>query len=573
MKQETKHTWSVNKIAVIGSGIVGVPMAALLAEADIRLGTYQPADVLLIQTASLTSGWKVEAVNTGKSPIQGIEPDLEAIISRAVQKGTLKASHDYKDLHDADIILICVQTDKKGYAPDYGPLKDAVTSLAEVLAKNPPGRIPLLVFESTLAPTTMTTWIKDHFESFGLKDGRDIYLGNSPNRVMPGRLVERIRSSDKIIGSLHSRASQMIRSVYSHVVTRGTLHLTNSLTAEIIKTFENAHRDVRIAYSAEIARYCDDRDIDFYQVRNAVNSRLAWSDHASADPSVVPSGGLLIPTIGVGGHCLPKDGILMLWRQIESNNGAPESLFLEARVINEESPVEAISRMEKSFGPLAGKMVALLGVAYRADSEDARNSPTLALGRILQDRGCRVALHDPFVKPDDSNLLQSGLTPYFSQDLDSALESAEILVFCASHKVYKEDPEHFFGNKPWMDQIYDGCHIFPDLDFAGSPLHIPGIGKGKLKPSSEFVDFVHQGFLAMQQGVANEVRSFICFVNERFARTTFEKVNYMEVQKLAGTCATGCFLVDPSPVKQLPEYKGFSSRLAERAYQFYRRNK
>ena len=151
------------------------------------------------------------------------------------------------------------------------------------------------------------------------------------------------------------------------------------MTAEIVKTFENAYRDVRIAYAAEIVRYCDTHNINFYQVRSQVNDRLSQSDNASKDPNAIPSGGILIPTIGVGGHCLPKDGILLLWREIENGMDMSASLFLESRHINDESPGETIRLTEKYFGDISGKPVTLMGTAYRFNSEDTRNSPTLNL--------------------------------------------------------------------------------------------------------------------------------------------------------------------------------------------------
>jgi UDP-N-acetyl-D-mannosaminuronic acid dehydrogenase len=317
-QKNSLDSWTVCKIAVVGPGIVGMPMAALLAHAKIKIGSNKPATVVVLQRSSPTSAWKVASINAGKSVIGGIEPELDKIVFESVAAGLLSASHDYGEASNADVILICVQTDKKGFGPDYGPLMESLESLCGALKNKPAGARPLIVFESTLAPSSMATVIKDHFARFGLIDGRDVLLGNSPNRVMPGRLVERVRGSDKVVGGLSREAAQKIKLLYSNIVTEGTLHITNSFSAEIIKTLENAYRDVRIAFSTEIVRYCDEHDIDFYAVRDEVNAKCDQSDSASTDPNAVPSGGLLVPTIGVGGHCLPKDGILLLWRQIES---------------------------------------------------------------------------------------------------------------------------------------------------------------------------------------------------------------------------------------------------------------
>ena len=240
LDQDRVVSWSVKKIAVVGPGIVGMPMAALLAHARILEGSSQPAKVVVIQRASPTSGWKVEAINAGRSPIGGVEPDLDRIVAETAAAGLLSATHDINAARDADVILICVQTDKKGIEPDYDPLFEALNPLAEALKARPAGNIPLIIFESTLAPSSMATLIRDHFAGFGLVEGRDILLGNSPNRVMPGRLVERVASSDKIVAGLRAVTPMLIERLYRRIVTQGRLYPTNRLTAEIVKTLENA---------------------------------------------------------------------------------------------------------------------------------------------------------------------------------------------------------------------------------------------------------------------------------------------------------------------------------------------
>jgi UDP-N-acetyl-D-mannosaminuronic acid dehydrogenase len=204
--------WKIEKIAVIGPGIVGMPMAAMLANARIKIGTDQPAKVIVIQRDSKNSGWKVDAINKGKSVIGGVEPELDDITNDAVKAGILSASSDFNSLSDADVILVSVQTDKteNSFEPDYDPMFGALNRLAEALQQKPASKIPLIIFESTLAPTTMDTLFRDHFKKYGLEEGKDILLGNSPNRVMPGRLVERIRESDKLAGGLHPETPGLI---------------------------------------------------------------------------------------------------------------------------------------------------------------------------------------------------------------------------------------------------------------------------------------------------------------------------------------------------------------------------
>ncbi len=557
-------SWSINKIVVIGPGIVGVPMAALLAHRRIRQGSPDPARVTVIQRRSESSGWKVDAINAGRSPIGGIEPALDDIIADAVAAGTLSATHDYAVARDADVILVCVQTDRDGFAPAYGPLFEALTALAEVLQKKPEGQVPLVIFESTLAPTSMSTVIRDHFARYGLTEGRDLLLGNSPNRVMPGRLLERVATSDKLVAGLQPSTPELIGRLYSHIVTQGELHRTNSLTAEIVKTLENAYRDVRIAYASEVVRHCDACDVDYYQLREEVNARLAQSDGASGDPNVVPSGGLLVPTVGVGGHCLPKDGILLWWRALETGSlYADRSLILDARRINEESPAETLRLLECTHGPVNGRSVALLGAAYRFNSEDTRNSPTLVLARLLEQQGARVTIHDPYVKPDDQNLKSTALATRFTNDLNAAVADAELIVFCTAHRDYLQLTP-ILSRAARLSGVVDACNLLPRPEDR-PPVPYSGIGRGRRAPSQLLTEAVLAGFRAVERGVANELELLIRFLNRSYAATPFEQVSFSEVQRLAATCGTGCRIVDPGPVEAVPQVEGFASRLVSRA--------
>ncbi|MGE3525038.1 MAG: nucleotide sugar dehydrogenase [Gemmatimonadales bacterium] len=556
--------WTVRKIGVIGPGIVGMPMAALLADAGITEGSETPAEVVVVQRASPTSGWKVEAINRGRSPIGGIEPDLDAVVARAATAKRLRATHDVDELQDADVILVCVQTDKAGNAPDYGPMYQALRGLAQALRRKPAGNIPLVIFESTLAPSSMTTVMRELFAEYGLVEGRDILLGNSPNRVMPGRLVERVAASDKIVAGLHPETPGLIARLYRRIVTRGVLHPTSSMTAEVVKTLENAYRDVRIAYAAEVVRYCDRHDIDFYRLREQVNRRTAQSDRASGDPNAVPSGGLLVPTVGVGGHCLPKDGILLWWRLLEAGEDTSRSLILEARRINDESPGETLALAEKHFGSMAGRRIALLGTAYRFNSEDTRNSPTLPLARLLLAQGASVTLHDPYVHERDANLAKYELTGHFTRDLGRALAGAEFIFFCTGHRAYLEGQERLRAT-PGLLGVVDGCNLLHRDGFAAAGVGYTGIGRGQRPAPPELIEEVEAGFRAVERGVANEVAQVIEYLNRHHAPTEFNRVMMADVQRIAGTCPTGCLIVDPGPVAAPGHRSGFTSRLAARA--------
>jgi UDP-N-acetyl-D-mannosaminuronic acid dehydrogenase len=564
------EAWEVEKIAVAGPGIVGMPMAAMLAHSRIHMGHGGPAEVVIVQRNSPTSGWKVEAINNGNSVIGGVEPELDRIVEEAVSQGLLRATHDYTEISDADVVLVCVQTDKKGVGPDYGPMMEALTEIAEALGNKPKHKLPLLIFESTLAPSTMTTIMTEHFRRYGLKEGRDILLGNSPNRVMPGRLVERIDSSDKIVAGLSPVTPELIRRLYSTIVTQGRLYPTNSLTAEVIKTLENAYRDVRIAFAAEIARFCDEYDINFFQLRDAVNERLNQADEASCRGSTVPTGGLLVPTVGVGGHCLPKDGILLWWRRIEVGEETSDSLIMESRRINDESPIHILRLAESVFGDLAGRRVALLGTAYRFNSEDTRNSPTLSLARHLLDKGAEVTLHDPYVKPEDQNLVRYSLQDRFSRDIGKAMAFAEIVFMCTAHDVYLSQRDSIFEASDSLQGIVDGCNIYSATDFPET--RYVGVGRGKAAPTQELIDFVYKAFRIVETGTANEVQWLVDFLNRSYAPDEFNHIDFSDVQRIAGTCVTGCAIVDPGPVDTPPSYNGFTPRLVQAAHTAWQRN-
>lgn len=559
--------WSIRRIGVIGPGIVGMPMAAMLAHARIREGSDVPARVTVIQRASPTSGWKVDSINAGKSPIGGVEPDLDRVVAESVAAGLLDASHDVSVLADADVVLVCVQTDKKGFGPDYGPLFDALEGLAAALVRRPAGNIPLVIFESTLAPSSMATLVRDHFARFGLVDGRDILLGNSPNRVMPGRLVERVRDSDKIVAGLTPATPELIRSLYARIVTQGVLHPTNSLTGETVKTLENAYRDVRIAYAAEVVRWCDGHDVDFFVLRDEVNRRVAQSDAASDNPTAVPTGGLLVPTVGVGGHCLPKDGILLWWRRLEAGHDGRNSLILHSRKVNDASPAQTIRLAEQAFGDLTGRRVVLLGTAYRFDSEDTRNSPTLALAKLLRERCASVILTDPYVKSGDQNLVRTGQDPFFTSDLAKAMAGADVAFACTGHRVYADNVAGILAaGAPTLKGFVDACNLCRREAVESRGVGYTGIGRGRREPETGLVEAVLAGFKAVERGVAREVADLSAFYNDRYAETDFQKIAFADVQRIAGTCTTGCAIVDPLPPDPVPPYADLQSTLVDCAF-------
>jgi UDP-N-acetyl-D-mannosaminuronic acid dehydrogenase len=547
----------VREIAVVGPGIIGMPMAALLANAELWASDGTPARVTVVQRASTSSGWKVGAINAGRSPIGRLEPALDELVAQAAGSGRLRATTEYRDIRNADIVLVCVQTDRHGMRPDYDSLRDALHSVAESLAQRTETSMPLVVIESTLAPSTMLTVVRALFAEHHLQDGRDLLLANSPSRAMPGSVVDRVATGDKLIGALSPQSAHQVASVYARIVRTGTLHCTNSMTAEVVKTLENAYRDVRIAFAAEVVRYCDANDVDFFAVRQRVNARLAQECGAKD----APCGGLLVPGVGVGGHGLPKDGVLLWWRALEQGINPAHSLILEARRINDEAPAQVLALTERFSGSVRNREIALLGVAYRADSSDTRNSPTIALAKHLLERGAIVRMHDPHVSAADEHLMRAGMGAHFHRDMADALVAAEVVVVCVAHREYLAGGTRWLPHAQRLRTIIDACNAYRASEMATTVVRYGGIGCGFRKPSGAHIDAVVSSLAAIAQGMANETAMLVELLNDRFAARAFDLVEFGEVQRLAATYAPGCEIVAPGPVPHVRRFEGSTSRL------------
>ena len=236
-------------------------------------------------------------------------------------------------------------------------------------------------------------------------------------------------------------------------------------------------------------------------------------------------------------------------------------LILNARKINDESPSETIKLAERKFGSLLDKKITLLGAAYRFNSEDTRNSPTLVMADLLLKKGCDVTIHDPFVKKEDQNLLKYNFQNIFTRNFDKSIESAEYLFVCTAHNFYSEQKEKIFNSKS-LKGIVDACNIFTGE--INNNIYT-GIGRGSKSPEKEFINFVYFSFKNMEKGVANELMDLINFFNKNYCENEFNKISFNEVQTLAASCSTGCIIVDPKPIENLPVYRNFYSSLVNYA--------
>ena len=547
----------LREIAVVGPGVVGMPIAALLATAELWAPDGTPTRVTVVQRASASSGWKVGAINAGRSPIGALEPALDELVAQGAGSGRLRATTDYAGIRDADVVFVCVQTERRAMAPDYAHLLEALHGVAKALAQRSAGSVPIVVVESTLAPTTLATVVRPLFAQHGLEEGRDVLLAHSPSRVTRGDVVGRLLTADKLVGALSPGTAPRVASLYEHIATQGTVRTTNALTVELVTTLENASRDVRIAYAAEVARYCDARDIDFFALRRQVNARLAAERGAIAPPC----GGLLVPTIGVGGHSLPKDGVFLWWRALEGGANPAHSLVLEARRINDESPAQVLALVERFSGAVNRRSIALLGVAYRPDTDDARNSPTFALASQLIARGARVAMHDPHVSAADQHLLRSGLAGHFHRDLADALATAEVVGVCVAHQQYLRTGRHWLRHAQRLRTVIDACNAYRASEIASTAVLYCGVGRGFRKPSGVLVDAVTAGLYAVMRGVGNEAAMLAAELNARFGADEFTRVDLVQMRRLATCCVSQCDVGEPATVAPVASVDGFRSRL------------
>ncbi|MBN2228008.1 MAG: nucleotide sugar dehydrogenase, partial [Candidatus Thorarchaeota archaeon] len=368
----------VTKIVVVGLGYVGIPAAALLADVEGH-------DVTGLQRRSKRSGWKIDVLNSGKSPFEGDEPGLNELIERVVKRGTFRATDDIEVLKHADIILIDVQTPTDSQnMPQYLSLREVSKNVGQRIKRG-----AFVVVESTVAPGTTQHVVQTIIEKeSGLKGGVDFDLAFSYERVMPGRLIEFIVNMPRVVGGITPQATQRAVDLYS-TICKKKIYTTDTLSAELAKTIENAYRDVNIAFANEMAMVCESLGVNIYEIIELINARHDRHMH--------------IPGAGVGGHCLPKDPWLLRYGLYEYGTWKiePESISV-ARRVNNHMPVHMADLVENALQVKGRSMqdatVTILGIAYLEDSDDTRNTPAAVLAAALQSRGAIVRLHDPYVK-------------------------------------------------------------------------------------------------------------------------------------------------------------------------------
>ena len=420
-----KKRGPIRKIGVFGMGYVGIPAAALFADVPHIEHVYG------FQRNSPSSGYKINMLNRGESPLKGEEPGLEELLGKVVGAGKFSCTSDFAKVAECDAVTLAIQTpflDKKDLLPDFTPLIEGLRNVGRHLT---PGT--LVVLESTITPGTTAGMAREILEAeSGLVAGKDFGLAHAPERVMVGRLLKNIREHDRIVGGIDDLSTARAVELYAPVLTTGEVIPMTATAAEVTKTAENTFRDLQIAAVNQLALYCEAMGINVYDVRAGV---------ASLEGEGITRA-ILWPGAGVGGHCLTKDtyhlerGVQVLGEELDFPAGR-ESLYTLARGINDFMPEHMLHLTESALGEagktLAGSKIALLGWAFINDSDDARNTPAEPFRDAALAAGAEVAVHDPWVDPATSPDAPPGL----SRDLDGVLSGADAVVVFAGHKEYR----------------------------------------------------------------------------------------------------------------------------------------
>ena len=380
--QEKIHDRSA-RIAVIGLGYVGLPVAALFADQGFSV------------TGVDIKSERVDQINRGISPIEGKEPGLADLISRVIKQAKLSATTDYSELKDCDVVLLDVETPvNHAHVPEYETLRSALKSLAAVLKEG-----ALVIVESTIMPGTMKNVVLPILEeNSGRKCGQGFYLGNCPERVMPGKLLKNLTSMSRVVGGGSPEIAAAMKALYQTIV-QADIDEADWITAELVKTVENTYRDVQIAFANEVALICEGLGADVWRVRELVRKS--------------PGREMLLPGAGVGGHCIPKDP----WLLASSVKGLDVKIRLipAARDVNSGMPGHMLKLLKDRLQDLQGKRVLILGFSYLEDSDDTRDTPSQYLVQTLESEGVECVIHDPFVKEYAGDIYQK------AQGCDAAL--------------------------------------------------------------------------------------------------------------------------------------------------------
>jgi UDP-N-acetyl-D-glucosamine dehydrogenase len=382
-------------LAIIGAGYVGLPLARAFADADMGVA------LLDIDAA------RVAAINRGESYVEDVPSDALASFVRAEQ---IAATTDYDALRETDAVVVALPTPlSPNREPDLSIVLGAVRKIGERLR---PGH--LIVLESTTYPGTTREEVLPILETSGLKVGEDFFLAFSPERIDPGREDWTVQTTPKVVGGMTPACTERAVALYERAIDT-VFSVSSPEAAELTKLLENIFRSVNIALVNELAQLCDRMHVDVWEVIDAAATK--------------PFGFMSFkPGPGLGGHCLPVDPFYLAWKAREYDFYTE---FIElAGKINENMPyfcmekiTRALNSQEKS---VKGSNVHLVGVSYKADVGDLRESPALKLIELLREEGAHVSYHDDHVP----ELPEHGLS---SQDLNGSVAKADCVAIVTAH--------------------------------------------------------------------------------------------------------------------------------------------
>ena len=383
------------EVAIIGAGYVGLPLGQVFAEAGV--GT-----VLVDVSAE-----RVEAINRGQSYIEDVPA---AALRPLVEAGALAATTDYDAVRETDAVLIALPTPlTSNREPDLSIVLGAVTKLAERLRRG-----HLVILESTTYPGTTREEVLPLLQTSGLEVGSDFFVAFSPERVDPGRTDWTTQNTPKIVGGVTAACTERACALYARALER-VIPVSSTEVAELSKLLENIFRSVNIALVNELAQLCDRMHVDVWEVIEAAATK--------------PFGFMSFkPGPGLGGHCLPVDPFYLSWRAREFDFYTE---FIElAGKINENMPYFCLEKIVRALNSqeraLKGSRIHLVGVSYKADVGDLRESPALKLIELLRGEGAEVSYHDPHIP----ELPEHGLV---SRGLDGAVERADCVAIVTAH--------------------------------------------------------------------------------------------------------------------------------------------
>ncbi len=388
------------RIAVIGLGYVGLPLAVAFAQKGFN--------VLGIDT----DAQRVERIRNLKSYITDVP---NARIGRIIRRKVFSVSTDFNLLATVDVVIICVPTPlKRKYTPDISFIVSAVRSITKHLHKD-----MLVILESTTYPGTTEELIKPELEKSGLKAGKDFYIAFSPERIDPGNKDFALTKIPKVVGGLTRTCARLAGLLYSKVM-KNVHQVSSCRSAEMTKLLENSFRIVNIGWINEIAQMCHALDIDVWEVIDAARTK--------------PFGFMpFYPGLGVGGHCIPEDPLYLYWKA--KHYGFSCKFIKLAADINTNMPDYAVTRLKAMLGKsFKNARVLVLGVTYKKDVKDLRKSPSIRLIELLR-KQTRVDYYDPvipYLKLDGLDLKAIDLTP-------AKLKSYDVVVAAVDHSAVDYD--------------------------------------------------------------------------------------------------------------------------------------